>query len=207
MPFEVVNKHTLRFVLRYHDAWYMAKWQQERGYDQAGKRRCESLWIWNCFSVCHTQAGQSGRQNNQIFTDFHIPFSKSGFDTTKFLIHTKLFRNLVNQKTIFFSPHLLCSHLTMYQELYLKTNLRVCFACSLPQRAFRLAHPLKRKEGTQNSNEPWITLLYRIQTAYKVSPLVVFVSPRGNMARHTQTLGPDRGRLRYFDWSNQQLQC
>ena len=29
-PFEVVNKHTLRFVLRYNDAWYMARWLQDR---------------------------------------------------------------------------------------------------------------------------------------------------------------------------------
>ena len=30
MPFEWVNKHTGRFVLRYNDAWYMARWLQDR---------------------------------------------------------------------------------------------------------------------------------------------------------------------------------
>ena len=30
MPFEWVNKHTGRFVLRYNEAWYLVRWLQDR---------------------------------------------------------------------------------------------------------------------------------------------------------------------------------
>ena len=56
-----------------------------KGNEQAGKRRCESPWIWNCFSVCPPQVrlGRAEDKNEKKFTDFHIPFSKSDHQSSK----------------------------------------------------------------------------------------------------------------------------
>ena len=40
MPFEWVNKHTGRFVLRYNEAWYLVRWLQDR-------RGRPKLSFWN----------------------------------------------------------------------------------------------------------------------------------------------------------------
>ena len=40
MPFEVVNKHTHWFVLRYNEAWYLVRWLQDR-------RGRPKLGFWN----------------------------------------------------------------------------------------------------------------------------------------------------------------